>query len=71
MLEAPLTEHWLLSNHDIESLRFFGLTQIKPEKMNQKDSLQMLLQKEAYYIFKLKTLHPNGLNNSFDLSCYL
>ncbi len=35
------------------------------------DIAKRLLQREAFWMFYLKTMSPSGLNDDFDISCFL
>lgn len=57
-------------NRDPAGLRFFALEVIK--SWWRGDNLdQKLNQREAYWIYHLKTLTPAGLNIDFELKCFL
>uniref|UniRef100_A0A803TWT5 Reverse transcriptase domain-containing protein n=1 Tax=Anolis carolinensis TaxID=28377 RepID=A0A803TWT5_ANOCA len=67
--ESTLYSHFLEKAHSYTSFTFCALEKItiKPHG----DVKRVLLQREAFWISKLQTMHPHGLNDKLDLSCYL
>nr|XP_016851826.1 PREDICTED: uncharacterized protein LOC107983290 [Anolis carolinensis] len=67
--DSILYSHFLEKSHSHTSFRFCALERItiKPHG----DIKRILLQRKAFWIFKLHTVHPHGLNDKLDLSCFL
>ena len=68
--KAPLVEHFINKSHSDSELRFWAIELIKPHPRGG-DLDRTLLQREARWIDFLGTTAPNGLNEDFDLSCFL
>lgn len=67
--KAPLTHHFLTYQHECTDLRVSVLEVIKKQVFADKH--KNLLRREAWWIYRLGTLQPEGLNNELDLSVYL
>lgn len=68
--KSPVARHFNEVGHSTTDLKFMGIDRILPSRRNSCPN-QPLLKTEARWIFYLKTLHPNGLNDDFDLTCFL
>uniref|UniRef100_A0A674E9P8 Reverse transcriptase domain-containing protein n=1 Tax=Salmo trutta TaxID=8032 RepID=A0A674E9P8_SALTR len=69
-LTYPVAAHFLEAGHSISSLRYIGIEHVTlPRRGGDLDNL--LLKREAAWIFNLKTLAPFGLNIDFDLKPFL
>lgn len=66
--EAPLVEHFLSAGHKEDD---FFHTVLHVGRSKGKDLLTELLKTEVYWIHRLGTISPAGMNISLDLSCYL
>lgn len=70
-LDAPLVDHFVSKGHRYDDFKFVVLEVIKTNKYDRKDIRKVLLKREAFWIYRLNTIHPHGLNASLDLSCFL
>ena len=65
-LDLLVAAHLLEANHSISSLHYIGIEHVTlPRRGVDLDNL--LLKREAAWIFNLRTLAPFGLNVDFDL----
>uniref|UniRef100_A0A4W5PKF4 pyrroline-5-carboxylate reductase n=1 Tax=Hucho hucho TaxID=62062 RepID=A0A4W5PKF4_9TELE len=62
-----IAAHFVEANHPVSSLRYTGIEHVALPRRGGNIEI-LLLQREAYWIFYLKTLTPKGLNIDFDLS---
>lgn len=62
--EAPLS-----NNHSCDDLKVYVLEVIKAQPFRNRK--QMLLQREVFWITRLQTLHPEGLNSNIDFGVFL
>lgn len=69
ILKTTLTAHFIDRNHDPGSLRYFVTEQIRAS--SDRDRSRLLHQRESFWIHKLNTLQPFGLNEKIDYSCFL
>jgi len=60
-MNYPLAVHFTDFNHPITSLRYIGIEKISSLRRGG-DLDQILLKRESFWIHKLKTLTPHGLN---------
>lgn len=68
--KSPVAVHFAQFHHSVSSLRYLGIELVKlPSRGGNINSL--LLKREAYWIYKLDTLSPRGLNEDFDLRPFL
>lgn len=64
-VELPIPEHFLSHKHQIHQLRYQIIDWVPvPRRGGDRDAL--LSKKELYWILKLDTLHPRGLNREFE-----
>lgn len=68
ILEAPMMEHGLEKQHNMEDLCFFMAYTYENIGQNRIGTKKTLLWKEAFWIHKLNTLIPYGLNQELNLS---
>lgn len=62
----PVAVHFNAFNHNLSTLRYIGIEHVStPRRGGDIDNL--LLRREAFYIYMLNTLSPKGLNLEFDL----
>ncbi|XP_069492437.1 uncharacterized protein [Ambystoma mexicanum] len=69
-IKSPVSQHFKKERYNIAQIRFIILEQIKMPRRGG-NIHKMLLQKETYWIEKLNTMQPNGMNAKWDLSCFL
>lgn len=69
-IKSPVARHFNECGHDVCTLRFQGIELVKPLKRGG-DRERLLLQREAYWIFTLQTVQPNGLNEELTLTSFL
>lgn len=67
--EAPLVHHFTTEQHGSSDFTICVLETVQPS-LNH-DTKRVLLQKESYWIHRLNTLDPYGLNNELELSMFL
>ncbi|KAL2095452.1 hypothetical protein ACEWY4_010171 [Coilia grayii] len=67
---SPVARHFNIMGHDICSLRFQGLELVNQHRRGG-DRERTLLQREAFWIFTLQTVHPSGLNEELELNSFL
>lgn len=67
--DAPLVQHYIMEQHDSTAMTVCVLESIQPSI--HCDAICLPLQKESYWIHRLDTLLPKGLNSEFDLSMFL
>lgn len=68
--KSPVARHFAEAKHTVSDLKFMGIDRVLPTR-RRGCTPQTLLQCEARWIFYLKTMHPRGLNDDFDLTCFL
>lgn len=62
----PVAVHFNTFRHNLSTLKYIGIEQVStPRRGGDIDNI--LLRREAYYIYMLNTLSPKGLNMEFDL----
>ena len=66
----PVAAHFKKFGHSISSFRYWGIEKVE-RPFRGGDHGLLLLQREAYYIYTLNTMAPNGLNEEFDLKPFL
>lgn len=71
VLEAPLVQHFKTVGHSETDFSCVVLETINPWVDQHKDHYRELLRRESYWIFRLKSLTPNGLNLEIDYSIFL
>lgn len=60
----------LIHDRDPSKLSFYGIDRVKPHWRGS-DMITRVSQNETYWIYKLNTLQPVGLNIDIDLNCFL
>ncbi|XP_073522664.1 uncharacterized protein [Phyllobates terribilis] len=65
-LLLPIPHHFIYNGHNISQLRFQVLEQVQQPRRGG-DRIHLLKQTEAYWIHKLESLSPKGLNRDYDL----
>lgn len=68
-MEVPLVQHFSQKQHNCTAFRVVVLETVK--WLPYIDTYKRLLQREAWWIFRLGTLHPRGLNNEIEFGVYL
>lgn len=71
VMEAPLTQHCLENNHDFNKFQCNVLEVIATSAGVHFNSHRRLLQREFFWITRLKTLTPLGLNQEVDYSMFI
>lgn len=67
--EAPLVQHYVSNKHSPHDLKVYVLEVIEAKPfMNRR---QVLLRREVFWITRLRTMHPDGLNSEIDFGVYL
>lgn len=66
---SSLAKHWNAHSHRIAQLKFQIVEVVKVTP--GVDTNKRLLQREAFWMKRLGTLHPQGLNDRFEMSCFL
>lgn len=69
--QGTLRLPFLERNHAPDDFEFTVLEQIQPARYNKINLNRLLLQRESFWIYKLGTLVPGGLNNENELNCFL
>ncbi|OCT55666.1 hypothetical protein XELAEV_18000201mg [Xenopus laevis] len=69
-LALPLSRHFKEFGHTVDQLRFMVLETVPPLKRGGDRELR-LKQREVWWINKLNSLHPHGLNRDYDLYLFL
>ncbi|XP_041417084.1 uncharacterized protein LOC108715416 [Xenopus laevis] len=67
--ETLLAKHFYVQKHTVSQLRWQILEKITAPQGNEMKLA--LLKREAFWIWKLETVQPKGLNENFSLSCFL
>ncbi len=68
--KSSVARHFNSAGHDVCSLRFQGIEEVKPLKRGG-DREKALLQREAFWIHTLQTEYPKGMNEELLLGCFL
>ncbi|OCT79951.1 hypothetical protein XELAEV_18026767mg [Xenopus laevis] len=66
----PLSKHFKEKGHTAEQLRFTVLEMVPPLERGGDHELR-LKQREVWWINKLNSLHPHGLNKDYNLYLFL
>ncbi|XP_078544821.1 uncharacterized protein LOC144829499 [Lissotriton helveticus] len=66
---SSLAVHWDLNRHSIAQVKFQVLEVVVPAP--GKNNTKCLLQREVFWIKRLDTQDPKGINDRVDLGCYL
>ena len=69
-LKSPIARHFIEANHPLSTLSFCVIEQINKTRRGG-DIDRKLLKAESRWIFYMKSLHPDGLNEDLTLSCSL
>ncbi len=65
---SSISHHFKSANHSLSDMKFLGIERILPHRRGG-DRDKNLLQREAFWIFELKSLFPEGMNEELELSC--
>lgn len=66
----PVAVHFNTFNHNLATLQYIGIEHVAiPRRGGDIDNL--LLRREAFYIYTLNTIAPKGMNMYFDLKPFL
>lgn len=66
---SSLAVHWNTARHTIAQIRFQVIEEVLPK--SGRDLSCTLLRREAFWIKRLDTQSPKGINDKLDLSCFL
>ena len=70
-MDYAIARHYAKAQHgSAATLKFWGIEKVSPLPRGG-DMVNKLLKREAYWIFSLNTVEPNGLNEELSLSCFL
>ncbi|OCT74377.1 hypothetical protein XELAEV_18033352mg [Xenopus laevis] len=69
-MRLPVSKHFLEAGHGADQLKYMVLEGIPPLKFGGNRELK-LKQREVWWIHRLKTLAPSGLNRDYDLYLFL
>ncbi len=69
-ITSSISRHFKSANHSLSDMKFLGIERILPHRRGG-DKDKKLLQREAFWIFELKSLFPEGMNEELELSCFL
>ena len=69
-IRSPVARHFSMAEHKISDLEVVAIERISPSRRNREVESK-LLQCEARWTFYMGTLSPGGLNEDFDLTCFL
>lgn len=70
-MEAPLVQPCVTENHHFNEFHCVVLEVLNAHKDEHSDLCKRLLQREIFWITRLKTLNPLGLNQGIDYSVFL
>lgn len=70
VLDAPMVQHFLDAGHSPEDFKFAVLEMVTSTPDKGGDIHKKLVQRESFWIFKLKTMYPYGLNSHMDLTVF-
>lgn len=66
----PVAVHFNMAKHNLAALQYIGIEHVAiPRRGGDVDNL--LLRREAFYIYTLNTMSPKGMNMYFDLKPFL
>lgn len=69
--DTPLSRHmWSCQNGNISDLKFMAIDHIRPN-ICRGNRHKTLLQKETFWIFTLRTMFPQGLNEQLQFNCFI
>ncbi|OCT65682.1 hypothetical protein XELAEV_18041919mg, partial [Xenopus laevis] len=68
--DTTVSTHFNTVNQNQSQLRWAILEVISPQNRGGNPK-KRILQREAYWIKKFVTLHPKGLNDSWNVKCFL
>lgn len=66
-LMLPIPHHFNEKGHNVSQLRYQVLEQIQTPRRGG-NRIQLLKQRESFWIHRLNSLSPNGLNREFNLA---
>ncbi len=67
---SPVFRHFESAKHSFSDFKFLGIERVLLHRRGGNRD-RKLLQREAFWIFELKSLTPTGLNEEMDLACFL
>lgn len=71
VLEIPLVQHFLDKNHKFNEFHCVALEKVTANNHIHRDLYKCLLQRETFWVSKLNTMMPNGLNQEVDYGIFL
>lgn len=69
-LTSPVARHFLKEGHQISQLRFMAIELVRKPKQGLSHD-RLILQRELFWMYKLDTRAPKGLNEDCDLTPFL
>lgn len=69
-ITSPVARHFNELGHDIKQLECIGIEEVLGSSREGNINKE-LLKREAFWIYKLKSLAPNGMNEELDFSVFL
>lgn len=66
----PVAVHFMEARHNIRSLRYIGIEHVKATRSGGHTD-NLLLRRELYWIHRLSTMSPRGLDQEFDIRPFL
>ncbi|XP_035254901.1 uncharacterized protein LOC118217183, partial [Anguilla anguilla] len=69
-VRSPVAAHFMQVNHNVSSLQYIGMEKVRVPRRGGNIN-RLLLQTECYWIYRLNTLSPKGLNEEFDIRPFL
>ena len=68
--KSPVAQHFNKMGHSVAQLRYVGIERVTlPQRGG--DIHNLLNRREAFWIYSLRTLQPDGLNEDYELSAFL
>ncbi len=67
---SPVFRHFESAKHSFYDFKFLGIERVLLHRRGGNRD-RKLLQREAFWIFELRSLIPTGLNEEMDLACFL
>ena len=68
--KSPVAMHFMAAGHNVATLRYQGIELVKCPRRGG-DLNKLLLMRESYWIYRLGTRSPQGMNEDFYISHFL